>query len=137
MAKGNGSVTQVRLKGEAARQAVALGYDPIAYLTQVRPGWYDACVVRAGSEATTLVCECYPRADGGVPESAVLDLLEAVEGLPLVTLARETREAQGKLRARAALSLALEALEAHDRVSQPYGCADSADSADSEVLKCS
>lgn len=57
MAKGNGSVTQVRLKGEAARQAVAL-------------------------------------------------------------------------------SLALEALEAHDRVSQTYGCADSADSADSEVLKC-
>lgn len=118
MAKGNGSVTQVRLKGEAARQAVALGYDPIAYLTQVRPGWYDV-------------------ADGAVPESAVLDLLEAVEGLPLVTLARQTREAQGKLRARAALSLALEALEAHDRVSQPYGCADSADSADSEVLKCS
>ena len=76
-------------------------------------------------------------ADGAVPESAVLDLLEAVEGLPLVTLARQTREAQGKLRARAALSLALEALEAHDRVSQPYGCADSADSADSEVLKCS
>lgn len=63
MAKGNGSVTQVKLEGEAARQAVALGYDPIAYLTQVRPGWYDACVVRAGSEATTLVCECYPRAN--------------------------------------------------------------------------
>jgi len=55
---------------------------------------------------------------GGVPEGAVLDLLEAVEGLPLVTLARETRDAQGKTRARAALSLALEALEVCDRVSQ-------------------
>lgn len=60
-----------------------------------------------------------------------------VRRVPLLALARDLRGAQGRLRARAALSLALEALEAHDRVSQPYGCADSADSADSEVLKCS
>lgn len=68
-----------------------------------------------------------------LPEAAIQALLGAVDALPLVSLAQDLRAAEGRLRARYALSLAMEACEC---VSQLCGGADSADSADSEVPKC-
>lgn len=72
-------------------------------------------------------------AAGAIPETAIQDLLQAVEGLDLLQLARDLRAAEGRLRPRVALSLALEALSV---VRPSVEGADSADCADSEVAKC-
>lgn len=71
-------------------------------------------------------------AAGAIPEAAIQDLLQAVEGLDLLQLARDLRGAEGRLRPRVALSLALEVLSV---VRPSVVGADSADSADSEATK--